>query len=1305
MNAELSRNRKFKRMSVNILSIFVILAMAFPSIGSVSAQEPAPRIVVQITDDWFRAENFLPNTSLDYWIYNAPAGNLLMGSGTMPTDGNGTVTTWVGNRVNLQPGQYIVVADSSQEKTLVLEDLTFDLFDITNGHLEGTAPAPDGRDVWTGIGFENNMWDKSVTTENGNWSVDFGQAVPSFAWVAAQIFDEDGDASEVRPQQIFGQWIAIYTLDLPPGAWAEGDHSYYLGDNWGFQGEPVSFSVSGQAQYYEGYVLLRGRAMWAGGDNGCVNVSSIHPAQATRFHSGWPTEDPMTYDQAVNYFSGLSPWVARDDGEQTNLELYEIVLYFPETWPQYYCTFTKTGWPNPHFSAFPEWEYIEGWNWPLGANIHLTIDDPSTEASPDLEQDQPVVVTPWNPDDKWVTFNFAGVYDMKPGDVVTLSDGLILRTLTVQNLDVIQAEIRDDTVYGTADPGAVVHSWVHDYGESEMVLTAGENGTWMAEFWKTGLDMVEGMCGRSEIRNDMGNATAVDWCYPIPHFTVFPDQDVVEGFDWHPNDYVYLTIDQESSEDPVTFYTQARTERTPWNPDQWWVRFDLAGQFDIKPGDSVHLDDDSVERTMTVRHLSVTNVDPVANVIGGTATPGAVIQVWPHETGQQLQDVTNSSGHWQVDFTGVFDIVPGTCGRSQIVDAFDNATASDWCAPKPWLTAFPENDAVEGWEWPNGATVTLTIDNAPGLEWSGTAAVTTWGDPRTFVRIEFGNDYNLQIGDKVTLTDEFGTTRTHTVQNLAITKVNAEDDLIKGIADAGVQVHVWPHATGQEQVVTAHPNGKWDVDFSGIFDLVPGTGGRSEVRDEFGNTTAVDWYVPNPRMTIFPEWEWFDGMDWPDGAKVIITVAGKPECKVKKVSWGYFFNGGFPESCDIVIGDTVSFTDGTTTRTQVVQNLSITGVDEEADTISGAADVGAVVDVWPHATGQQLQATADSTGRWQVNFTDVFDLVPGECGRSQINDAVGNATAVDWCVPWPPRIVVQITDDWFRAENFLPNTPLNFWIYDAPDGNLLLNSTTEPTDGSGTVTHWVGDQLDLIPGNYVVVSDGSQTRELVLEAFTFDVFDTSLGVLQGTAPEPFGRVVSVGIGCWTREDMTMDTTTNEIGAWTADFGASIPNDYGCVYAWIYDVDGDVSEVRPGVRYWVAAYTYDAGSWTEEPHTYHFEATWNGGSETTTDVSFNVSSEEPVYDGYVLLRPGAVLAGPNCSAIDVINPNQPTRLLNGYLTDYPMTYSEAESYFDNLTARAIWDDGITADLVRHEIIPFSWDHLDDWFQYVCTFTSP
>ena len=58
--------------------------------------------------------------------------------------------------------------------------------------------------VWVGIGFPDDGWSMEVFTDaQGNWVADFGAPVtPDYEWVAAQVFDEDGDASEVRPSEI-----------------------------------------------------------------------------------------------------------------------------------------------------------------------------------------------------------------------------------------------------------------------------------------------------------------------------------------------------------------------------------------------------------------------------------------------------------------------------------------------------------------------------------------------------------------------------------------------------------------------------------------------------------------------------------------------------------------------------------------------------------------------------------------------------------------------------------------------------------------------------------------------------------------------------------------------------------------------------------------------------------------------------------------------------------------------------------------------------------------------------------------------
>lgn len=153
---------------------------------------------------------------------------------------------------------------------------------------------------------------------------------------------------------------------------------------------------------------------------------------------------------------------------------------------------------------------------PLDAVVHLTIDDPGTENSPDYWQDETVVITPWDRSGPRVKFDFDGNYNLKPGDFVTLAHGTTIRTHTVQNLAITSVDIAAETVEGVADPGVLVHVWSHEFGENELQPTTGEDGAWLADFGSIGIDLTEGMCGRSEIHDDVGNATAVDWCAPPP---------------------------------------------------------------------------------------------------------------------------------------------------------------------------------------------------------------------------------------------------------------------------------------------------------------------------------------------------------------------------------------------------------------------------------------------------------------------------------------------------------------------------------------------------------------------------------------------------------------------------------------------------------------------------------------------------------------------------------------------------------------------------------------------------------------------
>ncbi len=970
--------------------------------------------------------------------------------------------------------------------------------------------------------------------------------------------------------------------------------------------------------------------------------------------------------------------------------------------------------PSPSVRAHPVWDSVDGWNWPQDATLHLAIEDPNTAASPDLEMDMPGEV---DPDLGSVWFEFAGIYDLKPGDEVTLSDGTTTRKLVVSTHEITAFDLEADTVTGTAERGTQVRLPV----PAELFATADENGNWLADFKQIGVDLQPGTMLIAEVFDEDGDNSSFEWYVPNPRFEVRDEADSVAGWDWQSGTEVSILIDgvtitTAQVDESGSFNTvisdllnivpgmdvevtdgisakahlvsnlsitdvnvdkdivsgiatpNARIQAEVCGPDgciQRWETVDGAGNWstgfsvpgdepgeeqtfdfvlgswvdsrewdedgdntiagyyipnprlvvfpeweffdghdwpdgasvkitvkgkpecnvmkeswgaffngnfgegcDVVIGDEVTFADRNITLRYVVRSLAITAVVPGENTITGRADPGTAVYVWPHDGWfEPLQAIADDFGVWQVDLDDAgYDVQPGASGRSEIRDETGNATAVDWHVPNPVFEVRDEANSVAGWDWQPNGQVSISVD--------GMFVATAPVDESGYFNTILSDLVDIITGKQVDVTDG-ASTKQHVVSLLSIKNVNVDTELVSGIATpkARIQAQVCGPDGCIDRWEPASDMGNWSADFSvpgdepgeeQTFDFVPGSWVDSREWDEDGDNTVAGYYIPNPRFTIFPLWQWYDGLDWPNGATVNITVAGKPDCGVTKTSWNYFFNGGFSSTCHVEIGDTITFTDGTTTRTHEVRNLAITNIDVKKDTISGRADAGATVYIWPHdGWFEPLQVIADKSGKWQVDFSDAgYDILQGASGRAEIRDEMGNATAVDWGLN--SRIVAQVTDDWFRAESFQPNTSLKFSIYDGPGGKQLLNSTTAQTDSGGTITHWVGDRLDLVPGNFLIVSDGKATREIVLEALTFDLFDTSVGILQGTAPEPYGRTISVGIGCWQRDDLTMDTTTDEAGAWIVDFGVPVPNDFGCVFAWAYDEDGDVTEVRPSV---------------------------------------------------------------------------------------------------------------------------------------------
>jgi hypothetical protein len=566
----------------------------------------------------------------------------------------------------------------------------------------------------------------------------------------------------------------------------------------------------------------------------------------------------------------------------------------------------------------------------------------------------------------------------------------------------------------------------------------------------------------------------------------------------------------------VTMGTDTWDTTTDENGNFW---FDLR-PFDVQAGQTFTATDGTTTKEHTVFSLAITGVDDVENVVSGTADAGTEVWVDVHgvpDVGRTvIADIT--TGIWVADFDDAgdggdtFDLVPGTNGYTGQYDGDNDATNADWRVLHPTISV--DAHANDAWGGDFLADVTITLTR--GLE-----TCTAVSDERG----EFGFDLrncptpiDLAVGDLVSMTDG-STTKDVMIVNLAVTGVDPALDTVSGTADSGIDVQVWTHHGGDSVTVTG---ATWVADFSGLFDLVPGTGGVARHFDGEGDATSAEWRVLDPRITVDAHTDGAWGNDFLADMTITLTRGGD-SCTTTSDEWGNF---GFdlrncPTPIDLAVGDLVSAADGTVAKDVTIVNLDITAVDPVLDTVTGTAGDGAEISVWVSDDGTSVTATGPS---WTADFNGLFDLVPGTNGGAQVYDAEGDATNADWYVP-NPRFKAGVDGDYLSGWDWLPNAAVDVTI----DGSAPYSY---PTDEWGNFDGSVA--FDLEVGQHLVATDGVSTKDFVIRNLHVTDVDVDNDLVHGTS-EP-GDVVHVdayddyGVGSWRR--VTADIVAGE---WTADF--------------------------------------------------------------------------------------------------------------------------------------------------------------------------
>lgn len=359
-------------------------------------------------------------------------------------------------------------------------------------------------------------------------------------------------------------------------------------------------------------------------------------------------------------------------------------------------------WP-PSIGVDVDIDRVQGWDWPLGATVSFEIDDPLTPENPDYTNS--ATVEPAEGDPNLLYFRFyTNDYDLKPGDIVTATDGNITKELIVTNFRITDADVDLDIVYGIAEPGQDVAIWSTD---ASRRVTADSSGNWFANFGIPGDDDSEQ--GTLDIRNgssfdsmagdeDWDNTRCL-WDVPNHIFSVRANSDQVEGSEWILGSTIIIEIDDPATQTNPDYADTATVGLADWDPSQTYFGIITEG-YDLKLGDLVTVSDGDITKQLTVSNFMITDVDLNSDLVSGIASPGQYVNIWTcwqNDPCVSRDETADQDGNWVTDFAvpgeqdweqETADLRAGSWIDSSVSDYDGDAVMYGWYVPAVQYAAF-----------------------------------------------------------------------------------------------------------------------------------------------------------------------------------------------------------------------------------------------------------------------------------------------------------------------------------------------------------------------------------------------------------------------------------------------------------------------------------------------------------------------------------------------------------------------------------------------------------------------------------------
>ncbi len=446
---------------------------------------------------------------------------------------------WVPAQPDIQPNDWVFGwVDNGASAQVQIGEIRGTI-DLVNDSIEGTILAPWITDPVPVECLDWGSGEEPFSNKDGGFVLTNGEDPYACSW-AGEWDIQPGQAIGVGYFSPEGHWVAnAFSTPMPtfvayvPGA-IEG-YDWPIGSTITVDINDGEYSAQAVSEQEPGSPEGATRVLFDLGGNGF----SIEAGDHVVMTDGIVTKDTVVTNLAVTdinvsagtvsgiYDPAYTLWVWLYDGDG------QVPAADPDTgtWTAIFAELPLGAWggatqweadgdgtsldfqvPAPRLMAFPAADQIFGYYWPEGSDVQLTINN-----SPDFMQTATVGPAPWDANDIMAFFDFGGLYDLKPGDVITLSGSGMQLTYTVLNLSVTNVDVAADTVSGTADPATSLSVSPFEFADQALQVTADGDGNWLANFAEAGIDLVEGMCGRAEMYDEStDNSTAVDWCIPTP---------------------------------------------------------------------------------------------------------------------------------------------------------------------------------------------------------------------------------------------------------------------------------------------------------------------------------------------------------------------------------------------------------------------------------------------------------------------------------------------------------------------------------------------------------------------------------------------------------------------------------------------------------------------------------------------------------------------------------------------------------------------------------------------------------------------